>query len=109
MDFRIPTSFSIGGELFTVSFVENCTEKDSAVDGQAAYSRGKIEIKTNPKETEEYKEFVFLHELVHVLCYAIEEDKLRTNEAFTSRLARALHQVVKTATFSDSTTEGERK
>lgn len=105
MIFRIPNSFKIGGELFTVSIVKSCTEQTSETHGQATYSKGRIEVRNDPETTPEYKRFVFLHEFVHVLLYAIEEDKLRSNEEFCSRLARAMHQAFETMDYSDQDCE----
>lgn len=96
MKFKIPKQFDLIGRTIKVRNVERCMDCDSSVDGQAIYSNGIIELKISRDQCEEYKEFVFFHELVHHLLNAIAYDKLTKDETFTDRLAGVLYQAIKT-------------
>jgi len=99
MKFTIPTSLQLGGMTIEVQHVDKCRDNSIDVDGQARYADGIIEIKKGNetgKFTEQYKQYIFFHELVHHILNSISEEDLRHNEKFVSQFATMLYQAIKT-------------
>jgi Zn-dependent peptidase ImmA (M78 family) len=96
MDFKIPEKLQIGCSAITVKKVKQCTDCEIAVDGYAIYSQGVIELRQDDKHSEDYKNFVFFHELVHHVFDQMEEAGMRKNEKLVSMMARYLYQAIKT-------------
>ena len=92
----IPSKFQLGGTTITVEYVDKCSESSSDTDGQALYTKSKIELKKSDECSQDYKEFVFYHELVHHIFYAMSEDDLRKNESIVNRFATLLQQFINT-------------
>lgn len=99
--FRIPISFKLGGQTIQIKKVDKCSDAQPDCDGQACYAKSLIELKQDKEFSDDYKEWVYLHELFHFLFNNIEEYDLRKNEKIVSLLATSLHQVLKTAVYQD--------
>lgn len=95
---KIPKSFQLAGQTINVYMVENITKQTEDVDGMAFYPECKIEIKNN-KSTNDYKEYVFYHELMHHIFNQIGDVELRTNEKLVSQIATFLHQAIKSSIY----------
>lgn len=96
MTFQIPSKFKLGGSTIDVAFVDQITGEGSDVDGMAMYARRRIEIKNDSGSTQEYKEWVFFHELVHHVFNALGENELKSNEKIVDQVALLLHQAIVT-------------
>jgi hypothetical protein len=86
---NIPNFLKIGGRMYEVQTVEKCSTDDKAVDAYIRYGESKIELRSDLKG--DYREFAFLHEMVHAIndfC-GFEQD-----EEKVSLMARALHMVI---------------
>lgn len=91
---RIPKTFMLGGQTITVE-TKDKIDNNPDIDGQAMYSAGKILILSKLKG--DYRDFVFIHELIHHILNSMNEDKLKKNEKFVDLFATFLHQYMKTA------------
>lgn len=96
MNFKIPKKFQLGGITINVEKVKQISGEGNNVDGKALYANSKIELKEDKEYSNEYKEFVFFHELVHHIFNSLEEYELRKNEKIVSQFATFLHQAIKT-------------
>ncbi|HEM7410732.1 TPA: hypothetical protein U2J23_003297, partial [Clostridioides difficile] len=66
------------------------SEEDCAVEGQIFYQKQEIRIKNNVGK--EYKEKVFLHEVIHAL---FEHACIEQDEIIIERLSSVLHEFIK--------------
>lgn len=95
----IPKKFQIGGQTYTVRINEKqCNDLNAA----GAYKTGsnQIVLRKLIDSTTLYPksqiEQTFLHELVHVILYAMNEMKLFEDEKFVDLFATFLHQALTT-------------
>jgi hypothetical protein len=99
----IPKSFMLFGQRFEVNTHNEIIDKNTAIDGQMNYGLNKIEIcSLNDRRewlSEDYKQMVFWHEVVHAILSAIEENELNDNEKFVTLMGNCLHQISKTMEF----------
>jgi len=93
---KIPSKFQLGGSTITVDKVKQITGEGLECDGMAFYCKSKIELKEDETFSNDYKEWVFFHELVHHIFGAMDETELRKNEKIVSQFATFLHQAIKT-------------
>jgi hypothetical protein len=98
----IPASFQLGGSKIIVKKVAQITGEGTECDGMAFYCESKIELKEDEKFSEDYKEWVFYHELVHHIFNAMCEDDLRKNEKLVSQFATFLSQAMRTMKWKDT-------
>lgn len=99
MAFTIPASFWLYGQKIYVSMSPDLIERENAT-GQALYRRDVIEIQANTisiNRPRSHIEVTFLHELLHMILYAMGEDDLRNNESMIDEMAKLLHQAFITA------------
>lgn len=96
MKFNIPSKFNLGGSVINIEKVKQITGMGDDCDGMAFYAKSKIELKEDATFSDDYKEYVFFHELVHHIFSAMEENDLRKNEKIVSQFATFLHQSIKT-------------
>jgi predicted SprT family Zn-dependent metalloprotease len=96
MKFVIPSKFQLGGTTINVLKVKQITNQSKECDGMAFYAESKIELDDDEKSSDDYKEYVFFHELVHHIFYQMAEDSMRKNEKITAQFATFLHQAIKT-------------
>ena len=96
MKFSIPKKFKLGAITIAVNKVKKITDQTIDCDGMAFYDKSLIELKDNEESSNDYKEYVFFHELVHHIFNVIEEDSLRIDEKIVSRFAIFLHQAIRT-------------
>ena len=97
--FNIPTSFWLYGQKISVVMAPDLIERENAT-GQALYRRDVIEIQANStsiNRPRSHIEVTFLHELLHMIFYAMGEDALRNNEQMIDEMAKLLHQAFITA------------
>ena len=94
----IPQKFKLFGRTINVMYDKSILQKDDHI-GQACYKEDKIKILPN---TESYKmknyqiEQIFMHELIHFILEAMNENELRINEKFVDIFASLLHQAINT-------------
>ena len=94
MAFKIPASFWLYGQKISVVMVPALIEEQDAV-GEALYRHNVIRIQGNTESVHRpgsHIEATFLHELIHMILYALGEDDLRKNEKLVDGMARLLHQ-----------------
>jgi hypothetical protein len=96
MDFKIPKQLYLGAQKINVNKVKQITGEEKNILGFAFYSEGKIELKDDPDCSNDYKEYIFFHELTHHILNQMQEEKLRQDEKFISRFAILLHQAIRT-------------
>ena len=96
MHFNIPKKFQLGGITINVNKVEKITDQTNECDGMAFYAKSLIEIRDDKDFSNDYKEYVFFHELVHHIFGSMEENDLRKDEKIVSQFATFLHQAIRT-------------
>lgn len=96
MDFKIPKQLYLGAQKITVKKVKQITGEGNDFVGFTFYPQCRIEIKDDDECSDEYKEYVFFHELTHHILNQMQEEKLRQDEKFVSRFGILLHQAIKT-------------
>lgn len=99
----IPRAFTLFGQKYTIDQHSEIIDKNPDVDGQITYGTNQISIRTiNDRRewlSEDYKQMVFWHEVIHAILHNIQEDELNSNEKFVSLMGNSLHQVVKSMEF----------
>jgi len=93
---RIPNKFQLGGATIKVERVEKCSDTNTDTHGQAVYQGSKIELKQDDSFSDDYREYIFLHELVHLIFDTLMEDELSKNEKLVGQIAELLQQAIKT-------------
>jgi hypothetical protein len=96
MKFDIPKKLQLGGININIEHVDKCFESGKETDGQALYAQSKIELLKSKEFSDDYKEWVFWHELIHHIFNAMAEDELRKNEKIISQIATFLQQAIRT-------------
>ncbi|PRR77684.1 hypothetical protein CLLI_22480 [Clostridium liquoris] len=87
---NISSKVKIGGVNYKVIECNNPSEEDPNVDGQILYSKQEIRLKNDMSR--EYKENIFLHEIIHGI---FEHIGFEQDEAIVIRLSNALHGFIK--------------
>ena len=87
---NITSSVKIGGITYKVKECAAPSEEDPNVDGQILYSKQELRLKS--EMAEEYKENVFIHEIIHGVLELIGVEQ---DENLVIRLSNAIHQVIK--------------
>lgn len=87
---NIPDKIKIGGIVYKVIECTNPSEEDSNIDGQIIYSKQELRLKNDMEQ--DYKENVFVHEIMHGILELIG---LEQDENLVIRLSNAMHQVIK--------------
>ena len=102
MNKLIPKSFTLYGEDVSVTHdPDRCRDLDCL----GACNESINEIVYSDVNSQGYKrtiegiEQTFLHELVHVILFKMNEDDLSKNEKFVDTFSRLLHQYLKTAKY----------
>ena len=98
---RIPKSFMLFGETITVEYNDEMRDAEDK-DGYACYRKNKILLdKRCTVATQEYREHIFCHELVHWLMFRSGEkfEALNGDEDAVDRLALLLHQALTTMEY----------
>lgn len=93
----IPSSFKIYDREITVEIVEDLADAAGLL-GLADFDENKIKLQSVKSGVcdEQSQIETFYHELVHLLLFAIEEQKLTKDERFVSLFARVLKQSLST-------------
>ena len=93
---KIPQHFSLMGREIEVIWLDDLEDKGEAA-GRASWKRGEIELQEPKKDADRaYVEQAFLHELVHLILWAMSEDDLSENERFVDLFGGLLHQAMVT-------------
>ncbi|MDY3083568.1 MAG: hypothetical protein SOR54_09820 [Clostridioides difficile] len=87
---NIPKTIKVGGISYKIIECDCPSEEDCAVEGQIFYQKQEIRIKNNVGK--EYKEKVFLHEVIHAL---FEHACIEQDEIIIERLSSVLHEFIK--------------
>jgi len=98
---NVPLRFKLFGETIDVVWDNELSNRDNA-NGMSNYRYSRIELQPNTKAVFRSKEQVeqsYLHEVVHFILEAIQEEKLRTDEKFVELFSKALHQVLTTSEY----------
>ena len=96
MKFRIPSKLQLGATTINVVKVDKCSDTTTDTDGQAFYGKSLIELKKDDTFSDDYKEWVFFHELVHHIFNSMEELELRKNEKLVGQFATFMQQAIRT-------------
>ena len=103
MNIKIPKSFQLFGQTITVHFVPHLASENGNI-GEARLGENKIYLQDNVegrKMSKEQIEWVFLHELTHMIFSHMGEDELTQNEILVDNFSRLLHQSLKTMKYKD--------
>ncbi|KGO14575.1 hypothetical protein NZ45_05995 [Clostridium botulinum] len=87
---NIPNKVKIGGVNYKVIECNNPSEEEHQVDGMIVYHKQEIRLKNDMKK--EYKENIFLHEVIHGIFEYIGFEQ---DESVVIRLSNALHGFIK--------------
>ncbi|WP_282804570.1 hypothetical protein [Clostridium tetani] len=87
---NIPNRIKIGGVTYSIIECSNPSEENPQVDGQILYHKQEIRLKNDMSR--EYKENIFLHEVIHGIFEHIGFDQ---DETIVIRLSNALHGFIK--------------
>lgn len=101
MKIKIPKTFQLFGQTITVEFVSHLTSENGTL-GEARIGQNKIVIQANvdgKKMSSEQSEWVFIHELTHMVLHHMGQEDLCEDEQFVDTFAKLLHQSFKTMTF----------
>lgn len=98
---EIPKEFDLFGETINIEFDRELANRENA-NGMAHYRYSKIVLQTNeganPRKHTQIEQS-YLHEVVHFILDAMNEEELRTNEKFVNLFASLLHQVLITSKY----------
>lgn len=94
----IPKKFKLHGKTIKVIHDKKLYNVNSDKDGESDYLNNVITLhKYDDKEANnEYKEQVFLHELVHHILFHMQETDLQHNEKFVNLFSELLYQFLET-------------
>lgn len=98
---KIPKSFKLFGKTVKVKQVRNLNN-DQGWQGEANYKDGTIKIQKNCDGytlSEDLREQIFYHELVHHILVNLGENDLNSNEQFVDTFSSLLHQSIKTSRY----------
>ncbi|ACQ51726.1 hypothetical protein [Clostridium botulinum] len=87
---NIPDKVKIGGVTYNIIECNNPSEEEHQVDGMIVYHKQEIRLKNDMDK--EYKENIFLHEVIHGIFEYIGFEQ---DESMVIRLSNALHGFVK--------------
>lgn len=96
---KIPKTFELMGTKIEVVEDADIMQNDDAM-GMAVYRMDKIKIAPNVPSrfmSQDQKEHVFLHELMHWIFYKLNKDDLRKDEDLVDMISDLLHQAIKSA------------
>ena len=88
---QITPTVRIGGQTYTVTKLTRPCKSNVDVDGEIVYDMSTIAIREGLEEGNDYKNFVFIHEILHGIFnhMCIEQD-----EALVSKISKGLHMVI---------------
>lgn len=89
----IPISLKVGNFIYEVEETDDVITLDNLVC-QGICDGGNQQIRIDNKLTQQSKERVFLHELVHAICFDRELDFAEETENVVDALAKGLHGVI---------------
>ncbi|MGN2371816.1 hypothetical protein ACTFJW_17540 [Clostridium cagae] len=87
---NIPSKVKIGGIPYKVIECSNPSEEDSNIDGRIIYHKQELRLKNDMAP--EYKENIFIHEIIHGILELIGVEQ---DENLVIRLSNSVHQVIK--------------
>ncbi|MBY6844649.1 hypothetical protein HYI19_07520 [Clostridium botulinum] len=87
---NIPDKVKIGGVTYSIIECNNPSEEEHQVDGMIVHHKQEIRLKNDMDK--EYKENIFLHEVIHGIFEYIGFEQ---DESMVIRLSNALHGFVK--------------
>lgn len=87
---KITEEVKIGGIPYKVIECANPSEDNSNIDGLISYHKQEIRLKNDMSK--EYKENVFMHEIMHGIFEMVGIDQ---DENVITRISNAMHQVIK--------------
>lgn len=90
---KIPESVKIGGLTYKIVHTDRPNKGDIEVEGEIYYDAGEIDIRINGQASNDFKEYVFLHEIVHGIFYSMGLDQ--SDEDKVDRFAKGLHAFIK--------------
>jgi len=101
MTIKIPKKFQLFGQTIEVKTLPHLTS-DNGTLGEAILGNNKIVLQESVdgrKLNREQLEWVFLHELTHMILFHMGEKELVTDEQWVDFFARLLHQALKTMEY----------
>ncbi|WP_206460231.1 hypothetical protein [Anaerovorax sp. IOR16] len=90
---NIPKKVKIGGSEYVVEWVNRPCESNSCVQGEISYTDTKIRIKNDEGFSQDYKDYIFIHEVLHGLMFHAGLDQ--DDETVIRTLSFAIHAFIK--------------
>lgn len=94
--FKIPTSFELGGQTINISLKEGLSKSDA--HGLSHYDSCEIWFDKDLKPND-LKAITFYHELMHFVFHTLGRDDLKDNEGLVDSVGNLLWQAHKTMRF----------
>lgn len=89
---KIPEKVKIGGVVYDVKMVAMPDRHDKNIDGNINYGQATINISNGFGESDDYKEHVLIHEVVHGIFNLMSIEK---DEELVEKIGKGLHAVIK--------------
>lgn len=102
MAFKVPTSFQLHGQTYTVRLVDHLAQ--DGISGEIQFATNTVSIQKDNKgyaRLPSQIEQTFLHELVHGVLYHMGQTELCGEEEFVDGFAQLLHQAFVSAKYDD--------
>lgn len=93
---KIPTSFQLLGQKYTVKLITQSQWEDPSCWGSFNPATREIHI-LDRGDTDNAQ--TYMHEVVHVVLVAMGREKLNKDEAFVDLMGSMLQQILTTATY----------
>jgi endonuclease V-like protein UPF0215 family len=88
----IPDKVKIGGITYAVKMTNKPDRHDKDIDGNINYSECIINVSNGFNESDDYKEYVLTHEIVHGIFNLMAIEK---NEELVEKIGKGLYAVIK--------------
>lgn len=93
---KIPTSFQLLGQRYSVKVIAQAQWSDASIWGLFNPATREIQI-LDRSESDNLQ--TFFHEITHVILSAMGRDKLNKDEAFVDLMGSMLQQILTTSTY----------
>jgi hypothetical protein len=117
--FKIPRNFTLMGHRYTIEFVDNLYEAESAY-GECDDDLKKIRLQSPIKVTKEYTDVAgdlrtvkfkisditvletFFHEATHAILDSMGEDQLSSNEKFVNMFSKSMLEIYLSSEYDEA-------
>ena len=94
MKFKIPDKIQIAGRTIKIEFDKKLLSESDCY-GESSVTESKITLCNDKRISEETINVTFIHEVFHLILYAMGEEKEFVNEKFVSKISEMLYQFIK--------------